>query len=152
MQKARVFLDTNVFLNTLLAEKECADCTRLLAYWPRMEGVEEVVASCLSFADIAYILRKRSGADKVAPSLSNLMKYVSRLLPNKEEEYSLACLLRGPDFEDILQYVNAWFAGCSIIVTTNGRHFNKISDPEGLLGAWDPEILSPGEFLKRMMP
>lgn len=145
----RIFLDTNVFLNTLLAEKDCAGCTRLLSRWKEMQDVEEVVTSCLSFANIAYVLRKNAGKDKVAPSIHNLLNYVSRLTPNTEEEYNVAFLLRGPDYEDILQYVNAWTAGCNIIITTNGKDFRRISDPEGILGAWKPEILSPEEYLVR---
>ena len=56
MKPAKVFLDTNIFLNTLLAEKDCRDCTRILANWPKMKRVKEVVTSCLSFANIAYII------------------------------------------------------------------------------------------------
>lgn len=147
---SKVFLDTNIFLTTLLAEKGCRDCTRILANWSKMNGVEEVIASCLSFANIAYILRKRAGKEKVAPSINNLLNYVSRLSPDTEEEYVAACHLKGPDFEDILQYVNACLSGCSIIVTTNGKDFHKIADPEGILGSWKPDILSPGEFLEQM--
>lgn len=144
-----LFLDTNVFLNTLLAEKDCADCTRLLGTWKQMKDVKEVVASCLSFANIAYILRKQAGKEKVAPSINNLLNYVSRLTPNTEEEFTAAFMLRGPDYEDILQYINAWKSGCTVIITTNGKDFRKISDPDGILGGWAPEILTPGEFLSR---
>ena len=150
MKPVKVFLDTNIFLNTLLAEKDCRDCTRILANWPKMKRVKEVVTSCLTFANIAYILRKRAGKEKVAPSINNLLNYVSSLSADKEEEYSVACLLRGPDFEDILQYVNATLSGCSILVTTNGKDFLKISDPDGSLPGKQPQILSPKEFLEKM--
>lgn len=147
MPMSRIFFDTNIFLHTLLAETECVSCTRLLSKWREIPGVEEAVASCLSFANIAYILRKQAGKEKVAPSINALLNYVSRLTPNTEEEYSAAFMLRGPDYEDILQYVNAWMAGCSTIITTNGKDFRRISDPEGVLGEWSPEILSPEEYL-----
>ena len=39
---------------------------------------------------------------------------------------------------------------CRFLVTTNGKNFLKISDPDGILPGKQPQILSPKEFLEKM--
>ena len=143
----KIFLDTNVFLNPLLAEKDCYDCLRVLDGWKRCGLVSEAVTSYLSMANIAYVLRKRTGKEKVAPTISNLFKYISSVTDSTGVEYEYACVLRGPDFEDILQYVNASLSGCDYIISCNKADFQKIADPDAVLGRQGPRILTPAEFI-----
>ncbi|MBO4475439.1 MAG: type II toxin-antitoxin system VapC family toxin [Bacteroidales bacterium] len=143
----KAFLDTNIFLNPLLAESECHDCLRVLNGHNQFEAV----TSYLSMANIAYVLRKRAGKEKVAPTVRNLLSYISSIANSTGAEYEYACFLRGPDFEDILQFVNATLNSCTLLVTCNKYDFMKISDPDNILGAPGPEIITPAEFITRYL-
>ena len=73
----KAFLDSNIFLNPLLAESECHDCLRVLDGWRKSGRIDEAVTSYLSMANIAYVLRKKAGKEKVAPTVQNLLNYIS---------------------------------------------------------------------------
>ena len=143
----KAFLDTNIFLNPLLAESECHDCLRVLNGHNQFEAV----TSYLSMDNIAYVLRKRAGKEKVAPTVRNLLSYISSITKSTGAEYEYACFLRGPDFEDILQFVNATLNSCSLLVTCNKHDFLKIADPDSVLPLPCPRIVSPSEFLSEYM-
>jgi predicted nucleic acid-binding protein len=147
----KAFLDSNIFLNPLLAESECHDCLRVLDGWRNCGQIDEVVTSYLSMANIAYILRKRTGKEKVAPTVRSLLNYVSSISNSIGAEYEYACAMRGPDFEDILQFVNATISGCDILITCNKHGFQKIADPDNVLGTHGPEIITPAEFITRYL-
>ena len=147
----KAFLDSNIFLNPLLAESECHDCLRVLDGWRKSGSIDEVVTSYLSMANIAYVLRKKAGKEKVAPTVQNLLNYISCISNSTGSEYEYACALSGPDFEDILQLVNATVSGCDIIITCNKHDFQKIADPDNVLGTTGPEIISPAEFISRYL-
>ena len=147
----KAFLDSNIFLNPLLAESECHDCLRVLDGWSKCGRVEEAVTSYLSMANIAYVLHKKAGKEKVAPTVQSLLNYISSISNGIGAEYEYACALRGPDFEDILQYVNATISGCDIIITCNKHDFQKIADPDNVLGTTGPEIITPAEFISRYL-
>ena len=51
----KAFLDSNVFLNPLLAESECHDCLRVLDGWRKCGRIDEAVTSYLSMANIAFV-------------------------------------------------------------------------------------------------
>ena len=147
----KAFLDSNVFLNPLLAESECHDCLRVLDGWRKCGRIDEAVTSYLSMASIAFVLRKRTGKEKVAPTIQNLLNYVSSISNSIGAEYEYACAMRGPDFEDILQYVNATISGCDILITCNKHDFQRIADPDNVLGAPGPEIITPAEFISEYL-
>lgn len=147
----KAFLDSNIFLNPLLAESECHDCLRVLDGWRKCGRIDEAVISYLSMANIAFVLRKRTGKEKVAPTIQNLLNYVSSISNSIGAEYEYACAMRGPDFEDILQYVNATISGCDILITCNKHDFQRIADPDNVLGAPGPEIITPAEFISEYL-
>ena len=147
MAQIKAFFDTNIFLNVILEEKDCYACVRLLNRWKCAPDVFCAVTSYLSFANIAYVIRKHVGKDKVAPTLRKLQDYVSYLSDNHEEEYEAAYALKGPDFEDLLQMANARIGGCSAIVTCNKQDFVKITDPSGVFEGLLPSVYTPEEFL-----
>lgn len=147
----KAFLDSNVFLNPLLAGSECHDCLRVLDGWRKCGRIDEAVTSYLSMANIAFVLRKRTGKEKVAPTIQNLLNYVSSISNSIGAEYEYACAMRGPDFEDILQYVNATISGCDILITCNKHDFQRIADPDNVLGAPGPEIITPAEFISEYL-
>ena len=147
----KAFLDTNIFLNPLLAESECHDCLRVLDGWRKCGRIDEAVTSYLSMANIAFVLRKRTGKEIVAPTIQNLLNYVSSISNSIGAEYEYACAMRGPDFEDILQYVNATVSGCDMLITCNKHDFQRIADPDNVLGAPGPEIITPAEFISEYL-
>ena len=147
----KAFLDSNIFLNPLLAESECHDCLRVLDGWRKSGRIDEAVTSYLSMANIAYVLRKKAGKEKVAPTVRNLLNYISCISDSIGNEYEYACAMSGPDFEDILQYVNATVSGCDILITCNKHDFQKIADPDNVLGTPGPEIITPAEFISEYL-
>ena len=93
----------------------------------------------------------RAGKEKVAPTVRNLLPYISCITNSTGAEYEYACAMRGPDFEDILQYVNATVSGCDILITCNKHDFPKIADPDNVLGTPGPEIITPAEFISEYL-
>jgi len=150
----KLFLDTNIFLNIILDEVDCANCTKLLDIWNKESSsyAERTGASFLSFADIAYVLRKKFGAQQVKRYLHIFYRHLAEILPNDEENLLFALESKGPDFEDVLQYICAIRNGYDVFVTCNKKHFEKIQVPESLADATTllPDILSPGEVLTLM--
>lgn len=147
----KLFFDTNIFLNVILEEADCASCTKLLDTWNSniSSYADRAGASFLSFADIAYVLRKKYGAAQVKRYLEIIRRHLAEILPNDEENMLLALGSKGPDFEDVLQFTCAIRNGYDVIVTCNKKHFEKIQIPELLSDSTMrlPTILSPEEVL-----
>lgn len=150
----KLFFDTNVFLNIILDEVDCANCTKLLDTWNNgfNSYAERAATSFLSFADVAYVLRKKFGAAQVKRYLDIFYHHIAEILPNNEENMLLALGSKGPDFEDVLQYVCAVCNGYDVIVTCNKKHFEKIQIPESITSNITqlPIILTPEEVLSKM--
>jgi len=141
----RLFADTNVFLNIILEETDCFSSLQFLDGWKRAGSIGRVSASYLSFADMAYVIRKRKGKLFVYQVLEKFMRHIDSVLDCNEKQMKCAMSLQGPDFEDKLQYACALEHGCDIIVTCNRKHFEKISGTENLRNL--PMIATPGEIL-----
>ena len=147
----KLFFDTNIFLNVILDEVDCVNCTKLLDVWNNglSSYAERAGTSFLSFADIAYVLRKKFGAEQVKRYLDIFYHHLAEILPNDETNMLLAFGSKGPDFEDILQYICAVQNGYDVIVTCNKKHFEKIQIPESVVKCTTPlpVILTPDEVL-----
>lgn len=146
----KAFLDTNVFLNIILDETHCLDCTRLLNYLKHTDMVC-AVTSHLAMADTAYVVAKNVGKNRIVPILDSLREFVDCVLPVGQDEIAKADMFVGPDFEDILQFVNALSNGCNVIVTCNPKDFRKIKPKEDGFLAHFPEIYTPEEFLSKLI-
>lgn len=120
----KVFLDTNIILDAILDNREHLEEARLIL----QEGKDchiQLFASFLTFANIAYIMRKHP-KDEIYRTLrfySNSME----VLPMDNIQLQSALIDEVDDFEDMLQYQCAVAAGCDCIVTNNINDFEEFS-------------------------
>ena len=117
----RVFLDTNILLDLVQRRQHLNEAATILQY--AYEGKIEVAASALSFANIAYILRKLP-QELFYQLMSRLSEDIS-MLPLTPTDMRNAIGHPVKDFEDMLQYQCALAAGCDVIVTNNKKDFHE---------------------------
>lgn len=117
----RVFLDTNILLDLVQRRQHLNEAATILQY--AYEGKIEVAASTLSFANIAYILRKLP-QELFYQLMSRLSEDIS-MLPLAPTDMRNAIGHPVKDFEDMLQYQCALAAGCDVIVTNNKKDFHE---------------------------
>lgn len=132
----RIFLDTNVLLDLLLLREgqvNTADILKLGAC-----RIITPLASVLTIANTAYIIRKHVGNSMVAKSIGTLLKRVA-VLPMDTEQVQRALVRNPADYEDALQAECALAAKCDCIVTNNIRHFKEFQH--------EIRIFTPSEFL-----
>ena len=117
----KVFLDTNILLDYSL-EREKADFAGGILQLGE-EGLIELYASYLSFANMGYILR-----DHPAPMRYKLVRMMRRpvtVLPCDAAQLDAGLQTEVKDFEDMLQYQCALAAGCDVVVTNNKKDFHE---------------------------
>jgi predicted nucleic acid-binding protein len=132
----KVFLDSNVILDSILKREGYETVNSILQF-----GEDNYFRSCtsiLSFANIAYILRKykqRNGdLEQTMKSLFDCIK----ILPMGDMQVYNALLSDRPDFEDALQVACAEESGCDLIITRDKKHFGGVPIP----------VYTPDEFLR----
>ena len=123
----RVFLDSNVILDSILHREGYETVDQILQF-----GRNMYIKSCtsiLSFANIAYILRKyRSDRDDLEKTMKALFDSI-KILPMGDMQVYDALRAGGPDFEDSLQVACADEACCDLIITRDKKHFRGIPIP-----------------------
>jgi len=112
-----VFLDTNILVDYALGRERGDDAEQLLQHGKN--GNVRIVASYLTFANMAYILKGKADVY----DLFNYLRTFISVLPNNDIQLWAALGKRVRDFEDMLQYQCAIAAGCDVIITNNGRDF-----------------------------
>ncbi|MBR1499941.1 MAG: PIN domain-containing protein [Bacteroidaceae bacterium] len=117
----RVFLDTNILLDLVQRRQHLNEAATILQY--AYEGKIEVAASTLSFANIAYILRKLP--QELFYQLMSRLSEDIPMLPLTPTDMRNAIGNPVKDFEDMLQYQCALAAGCDVIVTNNKKDFHE---------------------------
>lgn len=121
----RVFLDTNVILDSVLIRDNYLSAAAILT--ASDNKVIDCYASFLTVANAAYTLKK----GKTAKEMRNLLKDAFdgiTILPMDNDQLRQAYEVEAPDFEDVLQYECAKAAQCDVIVTSNTKHFKFIDD------------------------
>lgn len=121
----KLFIDTNVILNFILRREGWEYVGQLIDLSIRQEL--RCYCSYLSVADIAYIVRKSSGAEGVRRIIKELLSWCEVLSPSSQD-ISTAIKLRHPDFEDALQILCAEMKGCDAIITRNLKHFEACTE------------------------
>lgn len=124
----KVFLDTNVLMDSLLDNRPHHEEASLILSASE-SGIIEGCVSCLTFANMAYAMRKDVGKDKMKEILRKSMALFD-VLPMDYSQMLAALDVEAPDFEDVLQYECAKAAECEIIVSSNIRHFKFCKDIE----------------------
>lgn len=120
----KIFLDTNVILDYVIRRNKCEYMDILIQ--EAIEGGDVVCTSLLSFANMAYILRKHSHEERVL--VFTMLRRFMRLIPADESQFDKALSKKVTDFEDFLQYQAALAYGCTHIITNNIKHFKEFSD------------------------
>ena len=132
-----VFLDTNVLVD-FCAEREpfYEDAAAIIemGYNKRTN----IIASSLTFVNIAYVLRKVKSRELVKQKLGQLMG-ICVVSPIDRQVITQALSSRTKDFEDAVQYFSAMQAEADLIVTRDTKGFEEASLP----------VMTPAEFLAR---
>lgn len=139
----KVFLDTNILLDLLLERDGYEHSAKLFEL--QDDGMIQLCVSLLTMVNLAYVYKKTVGQDMAIVNLKYLSTLVE-VLPMDGRQLQEALLLKGRDFEDILQATCAADAGCDYIITRNDKDF-KIS--KGLTKQRPlPDVLQPLAFLE----
>lgn len=121
----KVFLDTNVILDSVLARENNLSATAILT--ASDNNVIECYASFLTVANTAYTLKKGRTGKEMRELLKETFDGIT-ILPMDNSQLQLAYNIDAPDFEDVLQYECAKAAQCDVIVTSNTKHFKFAKD------------------------
>lgn len=127
----KVFLDSNVILDALLCREGKEAANSILS--AGQSGQIRLCTSMLSFANIAYILRKYFRGEELRAMLKDIAGNI-KVLPMGDQVVYDALDHWGPDFEDVLQYVCADCALCDCIITSDIRHY-----PDSALPVFTPQ-------------
>ena len=117
----KVFLDTNILLDYGL-DREKADFAGGILQLGK-DGLIELYASYLSYANMGYILRHHPVAERY--ELVRMMRQPLFVLPCDANQLDAGLLTEVKDFEDMLQYQCALAAGCDVVVTNNKKDFHE---------------------------
>ena len=132
----RAFIDTNVIIDVLARREPFYADSRRVLLWCQ-SGCGCGLVSTLTYANVAYVMRKYAGLEPMLMSINKLHK-ICETAPMADSTVVYALGSGNSDFEDAMQYESALSAHADVIVTRNPADFN---------GA-DIRILSPSEFLK----
>ena len=117
----KVFLDTNILLDYGL-DREKADFAGGILQLGK-DGLIELYASYLSYANMGYILRHHPVAERY--ELVRMMRQPLFVLPCDANQLDAGLLTEVKDVEDMLQYQCALAAGCDVVVTNNKKDFHE---------------------------
>ena len=115
----KVFLDTNILVD-FVDNRDKREYAETIIELGKI-GIVDLYASYLSFANIGYILRKRSQEERYR-MIADARK-ITKVLPCDATQLDKAIANPVKDYEDMLQYQCAIAAGCDVIVTNNKRDF-----------------------------
>lgn len=116
----RIFLDTNILIDYIDNRAGADNAEQIFACG--FSGEALLFASALSFANIAYIIKRLTQEEKY-DALSQMANVVE-IVNLRKQEVIAAIAQPVKDFEDMLQYQCAKAAGCDYIVTNDRRHYD----------------------------
>ena len=123
----RVFLDTNVILDLLAERLPFYDSIAKLATLADQKHLT-LVASPISFTTVDFVLNKFESSETVLIKLRKF-KILCEVCIVNEETIEKSLNSDFSDFEDAVQYFSALQAGCTVIITRNGKDFRKSTIP-----------------------
>jgi len=136
----KIFLDTNVLLDTILPDRMHTEDTLTLMNLPLIHRWDcRICVSILTLANTAYIARKVVGLEEVKMRLRTILDSY-HISPMGDQCLYHALRATSPDFEDALQIAAAEADACDVIVTHDKRHFQ---------GHTVLPVYTPEEFLAR---
>ena len=123
--KDKIFIDTDIFLDTLLARKPYYAFSNQILSLCEYNEVKGFT-SCLVIANIYYILNKLTNRKKAIHAVSTI-RAIIRVLPCTDKEIGESINSEFKDFEDGLQYFIAINNDINCIITRNIKDFKKSS-------------------------
>ena len=125
----RVLFDTNILLDVILNRAPHVEASAAALDLVGRGRVEGYVAGH-AVTTIAYVVQREKGAAEARKALIHLLSRV-RVAPVTDSSVRMALTLTMPlgDFEDAMCAASAQEAGCTVIVTRNPRHFQKVEPP-----------------------
>lgn len=115
----KLFLDTNVMIDYVARRDNCEYMDMLIQL--SIDRGYIMCTSLLSFANMAYILRKHPHEERV--QVFRVLRRFINIIPADEQQFDRALNRKVMDFEDYLQYQAAIANECSHIITNNKKHF-----------------------------
>ena len=121
--KQSLFVDTDIVLDLLARREPFYDAAARLFSLAETGSISLSVSS-LTFANLFYILRKQVSGRHALEVLRDFKQLVT-VLPVDDATIEQALKVGFTDFEDAVQYFSALSAGCTALLTRNGRHYRK---------------------------
>ena len=137
----KIFLDTNVILDLYIPGREGKTAAQSLFNLKESAGDDiRLFISFLSVANIAYVLRKHFGKERLKELIRELFHFCDIL---SMSDYSIFEALESPcpDFEDALQISCAEMKECDFLLSSNLHHFQG--------NTW-MTVLTPAQFLEKL--
>lgn len=135
----RVFLDTNILIDIVLNRKPWVDAALVLLELSRQRRLS-LVASDISFVNLAYVLRKAMSPADMYSTMTDMLRYMS-IAAAGESIITEAVSLRWKDMEDCVLYLSARKAGADCIISRNAADFGEADIP----------VMTPVEFLSTIL-
>ncbi len=117
----KIFLDTNILMDFVDNRENRIYAQTIIELGK--SGAIQLFASYLSYANMGYILRKRSQEERYR-MIQNARK-IATVIPCNVDQLDAAIAHPVKDYEDMLQYQSALAAGCDVVVTNNKRDFHE---------------------------
>lgn len=133
----RIFLDTNVLLDTLDEARRDFEISRKITRICEQEGNQGMI-SAMSVPNMLYILRKELRTHEMKALLVRSLCHSYDIVPLERGDLIFATADDFPDYEDGLQCLAAEKTGVDYIVT---------NDKKGFRGA-KVKVVTPKEFLE----
>lgn len=118
----RLFLDTNIVLD-LIEKREPFVHEAVLLFQLAKDGECQLLVSDLTFVNIAYITRKVYPKERLYSVLSKLSLFLT-IVDGGASAVESAISLKADDFEDAVQYFEAYKADADYIITRNKKDFS----------------------------
>ncbi len=118
-----LLIDTNIILDVLMNRKEFVKDSSMIWKLCETEQMKGYI-SCLTFANMIYIMRKELTPDKIEEVLQKL-KLIFEITNFSSLILEKAVEMKWNDFEDAIQSATAEQIHADYIITRNVRDFTK---------------------------
>lgn len=138
MKKEKIFIDTDIFLDTILKRKPYHEFSNKLIALCEQNEIDGFTSS-LAIANIYYIVNKLTSHKEALQSISRIRSII-KILPFTDKEIGESINGGFKDFEDGVQYFITVNNKISHLVTRNIKDFKKVNI----------SVLSPQDYLQSL--
>ncbi len=138
MKKEKIFIDTDIFLDTILGRNPHYEFSNKLIGLCEQSEIDGFTSS-LVIANIYYIVNKLTSHEKALQSISKIRSII-KVLPFTDKEIGESINGGFKDFEDGVQYFISINNKISSLITRNIKDFKKANI----------SVLSPQDYLQSL--